>query len=95
VSSACITISSLGLSSQDFENAFLIYPNPMQDKLYIEQDHKGEMSLKITDNQGRTLLRSALIQPKTELDLSQYAPGIYHIIIQQEKSILRKIIIKN
>ena len=94
LSSSCISISSLDITVLDFEKDFRLYPNPSNSKVNIEHDREGEMTLILSDNQGKVLTSIPLIHPKTEIDLSHFAPGFYHIVIQQDKSIWRKVIIK-
>jgi hypothetical protein len=94
LSSACVSINSLDITVLDFEKDFRLYPNPSKSIVYIEHDREGEMTLRLSDNQGKVLTSIPLIHPKTEIDLSHLAPGFYHIVIQQDKSLWRNVIIK-
>lgn len=66
-----------------------IYPNPVQDRATIIFQYKGLFSLKITNNSGQTIKESAGKSP-AEVDLSEFAPGIYHIVIETEEGEISK-----
>jgi hypothetical protein len=94
ISSSCFSITSLGISSPDPEILFYIYPNPSKEVVYIEHDLRKDAKLKLTDDLGRVLLAKTLTPEMEMLDLSDLAPGIYYLIIQQGSTLQRKKIIK-
>lgn len=72
---------TLGISPRQATAAH-IYPNPVQDKLYIAPNEQG--TLKITDITGRELITTPLnnAHQATEYDMSPLANGcyLYHIL---------------
>jgi hypothetical protein len=69
------------VSSADFEtetgNTFFIYPNPVSDKLTINNGTSEAYSLTIMDNLGRAMIEKEIFDKTYTLDLSQLNPGIY------------------
>lgn len=56
--------------------AFAVYPNPVQDRLYIDTDGKS-YSLQISDLQGRVVYLQRLMGPQAELSVGQLPRGYY------------------
>lgn len=69
------------LSVADFnELIFTIYPNPAQDWLHIHLEGlSNNTSLEVYDVHGRLLKRIMLSELETQLDVSEYASGLYFI----------------
>lgn len=69
------------LSVGDFEtskNSLILYPNPVNDKLYISNTVK---SIVITELSGKTI---AHIANTNEIDFSVYASGLYVLTVEDE-----------
>ena len=69
------------LSVGDFENSknsLVLYPNPVNDKLYINNTAK---SIVITELSGKTI---AYIENSNEIDFSVYASGLYILTVEDE-----------
>jgi hypothetical protein len=69
-----------------------IYPNPAKDVIRINwDDHvaKGQ-TLSILDIHGRTLYTTKDFQGKTNVDISQYAAGVYTVQLQSDKEVVSK-----
>lgn len=73
--------STANLSVVDFEElGFSIYPNPLQDQLNIRlTELPNNTSLKIYDIQGKLLENLVLSDLEIQLDVSEYASGLYFI----------------
>lgn len=69
------------LSIADFEElGFSIYPNPTQDWLHIHlEELSNNTSLEVYDVQGKLLESLALSDLEIQLDVSEYASGLYFI----------------
>lgn len=69
------------LSVADFEElGYSIYPNPTQDQLNIRfVELPNNTSLEIYDVQGKLLENLMISELETQLDVSEYASGIYFI----------------
>ncbi|MEL6843623.1 MAG: sulfatase-like hydrolase/transferase [Bacteroidota bacterium] len=79
---ACIFPSSLNTSQeQSFREAGLqVYPNPVEDQLYIRSDLAAPIEAVIYDLQGRQIQTISLQPGKNELDLREWPSGIYVLV---------------
>ncbi len=82
------------LSTQDFNNlSFSLYPNPVQNALYIENKNNIEITtLKIYDVLGRLVLEEK--RDINQLDVSSLENGLFFVIIETDKGSITKKIIK-
>lgn len=74
----------------DFDHAvkeLLLYPNPVKDKLYLNQEVTGFISLYASD--GRLLLRQS-IEAGQAIDVSHLKPGLYWLKTANQSSSFRK-----
>jgi len=63
-----------------------IYPNPVTDKLTLTiKDKQPNINVTLTDIKGKVLLQQRLSSTYNELNISQYAQGIYYLILQDDK----------
>lgn len=76
------------LSTPDFDTtAFTISPNPAQDQLYIRLDElSSSTTLEIYDIHGRLLEILKMNEIEIQLDVSDYASGMYFIQIKGESN---------
>lgn len=65
------------LTTQDFK----IYPNPAEDRLYIQHAGQGSAAYTITDITGRTLLEAPLQTGNNSINISMLKPGLYIVRI--------------
>ena len=64
-----------------------IFPNPTQDILFIEKlNNNIHLSVEIFDSNGRKVIKKFLFDDKTSFSMSQYASGIYIIVINDNLS---------
>jgi hypothetical protein len=79
------------------ENNFIIYPNPSNDKIYIDYNNTRESDCKvsISDISGRCIYEQIfLTNSRIVTDVQSCAPGIYNICIDyKHKKEYNKIII--
>ncbi|MBI3501074.1 MAG: T9SS type A sorting domain-containing protein [Bacteroidetes bacterium] len=89
----CVTGTAENSSSTDF----IIYPNPVNDNITIENlspnNNVGEM-FSIYTVQGQLLLQQRLQQQQTEINVADYAPGIYVVKLKTENGIEIKKFVK-
>ncbi len=78
--------SSLFIAEQ--EENFLVYPNPVKDKIYI----KGEGKLTITDNMGKTIFKEQTDNKQRIIDTKKFKSGVYYIKLgnRTQKIIIQK-----
>ncbi len=77
------------LGVQDFTllKGISLYPNPVQDDLYIRFRHPGEYEVYIHDLTGRKLLHKRVEKETLKtLSLAGYRPGVYIVSVVERKS---------
>ncbi len=76
--SACYTVTGIGLESIPRSAPFSVYPNPLSHKLFIQTASVNHSHTKEFYNcSGQLLLRTK----ENELDLSSYTRGVYYLKI--------------
>jgi chitinase len=78
---ACAFQNPNGIAEDANNTNPLIYPNPAVDALTIEAATSGTMHLKIVNVLGELMLEKQVIQEKTVVDISGWAPGMYAVSI--------------
>jgi len=73
------TVSVEEFSSDDFT----IYPNPSKEILFIDFQKIGEYALSIFDITGKELYQQKELEQQNQVDLSNYASGIYFLKIKE------------
>jgi hypothetical protein len=73
-----------------------IYPNPVDQNLYIEHTSNKKLSIRIMDINGRQMIERQLNDIKTIVPFD-VKPGVYHVLIANKAGqiILTKRIIKS
>ena len=76
----------------------LLFPNPAKEKIYIHfQDAThGDIKVWLVDALGRVVMKGAynLFDGKAEIETNELRPGLYYIVIQNEKeTIVKKVTI--
>jgi hypothetical protein len=74
----------MGTEHSPMEHQIKVYPNPIDQTLYVENNTNTTLSLKITDGNGRTILNRRLDEPLMKMDLD-VIPGIYHVAISNKE----------
>lgn len=90
----CIT----GIDEWKEDLTLLIYPTPVQEKLFVETkdfSKEGRDELQIISAGGQILLNRKISSQKTEIDLKEFAPGVYILQMKRGNLIRTKKIIKN
>jgi hypothetical protein len=87
--SACYTISTVGITESSLPSAIRIFPNPVTDNLQIQTTMQIR-EITVTDITGSLLLSTT---SKT-IDCNSFANGIYFIRVTTEKGVIVKQFIK-
>ncbi|WP_225035489.1 T9SS type A sorting domain-containing protein [Winogradskyella sp. SM1960] len=85
---------NLSIDENDFKSKIKLYPNPVNDNLFVESKN-GIESIAFYDINGRLLQNTVLIQNKfeTELSLVKLNSGVYFVeIVSKKGKIVKKII---
>ncbi|MBD3637904.1 MAG: T9SS type A sorting domain-containing protein [Crocinitomicaceae bacterium] len=65
-------------TTPESDNSFSIYPNPTSQSIVIELiNFENVETLQVFDNSGRLIYVTAVNQPKIQIDLADFAAGIY------------------
>lgn len=78
-----VTIFPLGISGND-NSGLNIYPNPANERLFIDGLESDEQRYTITNELGQLVL-SGFINPGSALDISTLRNGIYFLLLSNEK----------
>ncbi|MCB0410685.1 MAG: T9SS type A sorting domain-containing protein, partial [Flavobacteriales bacterium] len=68
-------------------NAFLVYPNPVQNELVIESLSCEKCEVTIYNSLGQKIKTTKLSADKNSIDFSQFNKGVYEIVIQENDGI--------
>jgi hypothetical protein len=93
--SACVSITNTGINGSIQNNELLIYPNPANEKVIIELGNLSGEYLKIMNAIGQIVYAAEIKNTKIEIDLSDFANGIYTLQVQTAKGIVLKKLVKN
>src|SRR5690606_5586487 len=86
---------ALSIEEPPLEQFVKIYPNPFEDKFYVEDYEQVIKQIKIFDNLGRLIQTISSSQPIREVH-TNFASGVYHIHIESKdgRTMNRKMIKK-
>jgi hypothetical protein len=89
----CFDEEDLRLSQNEM-NAFEIYPNPAKEYVTVLPNQKGMYSIIIYDATGRVIKKETSIEGEIQLNISDFASGIYQVQCQREGNTLSKKFVK-
>ncbi|MEM6698504.1 MAG: Ig-like domain-containing protein, partial [Bacteroidota bacterium] len=92
-----ITITANTTNTTDIElSEMMLYPNPTDDLLFLDLPKlKREAQLTIFDIYGKVVLQQDIIQKNSQLQLSNFAAGIYLVQVQTEKgSVTKRVVVE-
>jgi len=86
IQSGCTNISSIfpyiSLGIRDYNSSFGIYPNPVKTKLFIKNNVVDSWTnVEITNLEGKNLHSEVIKNSLHELNFSNYATGVYIIVL--------------
>lgn len=71
------------------KNIIQISPNPVNDKLTIQNSDSKKLNVQITDTNGKLLFNQKINSDKTEINFSNYPKGIYFVTFESEGKIIK------
>lgn len=80
----------LGIDEQE-NDQFVVYPNPVQEMVYIGGDVSKDLSFTLTNASGQIIASNA----GTSIDVSDLNSGIYFVHITSENGVVTKKFVKN
>lgn len=73
----------MGTNQTKTDTQIKIYPNPVTNEIQIENNSDKNLSLKIIDINGRSIIEQQLNDIKTVIKLD-VQPGVYHVLIKNK-----------
>lgn len=89
-----VIIQQLSVAENDLKANIQVYPNPMEDVLFIRSNQSEKISLTVTDLNGKILFESGLQDGNGihEISTSQWRSGIYFLSVETENG--ERVIVK-
>lgn len=93
-SNKLVNCNTTGISENEFDNMFEVFPNPSKGKIFINVKY-AKAWLTISDLYGKKVLPHTKINTSQQLDLPALSKGIYFLSIEQnERKAVRKLLIE-
>ncbi|GAB4201053.1 MAG: hypothetical protein Fur0023_05050 [Bacteroidia bacterium] len=86
--------NTVGVEEISHNNFFKLYPNPFCDKIFIENNHRQEIYLRILNLEGKQVFETKINDSFETIDLSILLNGTYFAILEGDKFRVIKLIIK-
>lgn len=81
-------------ANKALENALKLYPNPVEDKMFIELNNINSIDITIFTINGKFIDKFKLNKGQSEIEMSKFTKGTYLIQIESDKGTVTKRIIK-
>ncbi len=89
---SCIPLSTKSYAKN---HIIKIYPNPATDQISIQSDVNGAMRYELKTISGRVLTRGMSKGGQTNVDLSNYTPGLYLLLVDQnDERYMKKVLVR-
>ena len=88
-----INVGNVGMNDID-QNFWTIYPNPVQNILYLDNNLEENISIKLTDHCGKTLINRHFNQYRLMIVMSQYSAGVYNLEVRSSRGMSVRRIVK-
>ncbi|RLD68463.1 MAG: hypothetical protein DRI98_11775 [Bacteroidetes bacterium] len=73
---------------------FLIYPNPVNDQLFVKTNDSGQFTIEISSLKGQLLYTSKIEETTYQIDFSAFRKGVYLITVRSKDYVRTEKIIK-
>ncbi len=80
-----VNCSANGIRSNNMDNTFEIYPNPVKDKLTVDVENKNavDINFSLTNSLGQLIhVNSKTVNSQLEIDTSELPIGFYYLKVQ-------------
>ena len=71
-----------------------VFPNPVKDILYITTSSGPNLSVKVLSVNGESILNKSMEGDNLQIDMSQYKPGVYVIVVNSANQVITRKVIK-
>jgi hypothetical protein len=85
--SSCYNIIGLSIDEIEIKLNIEVFPNPTTGLVYIKNNRSEKLSLTVFDITGRQVYSTKISERNTEVNLSNYAGGIYFFKFSNEKEV--------
>lgn len=86
----------VGFKELDDYSNLKIYPNPSDEKIYVDLSNRNITSIKLINQLGQIVFEAIVEKQNVEINTRQYNSGIYYLSVQsQDLSVTKKVIISN
>lgn len=75
--------------NENFKSNISIYPNPVKDKLTIQNPDLKITSIKLSDASGKIILKQKISGKESQIDLRALPSGVYFIILEENGKTLK------
>jgi hypothetical protein len=84
-----------GIEFPGTEEAFSVFPNPVQDLLHLNFPDENDLAYRVYDNLGRIVLKKDHCSPYETIITNDLSPGIYFVKLETSgKKIIKKVIVE-
>ncbi len=86
----------VGLKKQNLVDDFKLYPNPVNDRLYIKNSIKEDVEIEVYSVKGELLINKKFLKDsEIEINLSDLSEGIYMVHLSTKDKLISKKIVLN
>lgn len=85
---------TVGIDNQLLSNAFLVFPNPVQDQLHISFDGGKSFDIELYDTRGKLVLEGHSLNQEKQLNIKHILPGVYYLKVSSGSRINQFKIVK-
>jgi hypothetical protein len=83
--SSCVSVTTLQIGEFEFKNSFKIYPNPVQNILFVDFEDLENVAISISDTNGRTLINQKLNTTSNSINIENLSKGMYLIKLTSDQ----------
>ncbi len=91
--SACVTVSTVGVKENDFQNLSLS-PNPATSQVKLSYDFAGSVDVTVYDAQGKVVIARQSLSTGSVIGVAQLEPAVYFFAIDNGSETVVKRIVK-
>jgi len=87
---ACNAPTVTGLESKENDLVFDLFPNPVNQVLYIQKGSNKECNFTLSNTLGAVILYGIIVEQHSKLNVAVLPEGLYFLELSQEDQVIRK-----